>query len=244
MSFESSSTVSGVSQLFQLLRDGVPRTRAELAKSTGLARSTIAARVDELMKMGLISPIAETVSTGGRPPSQFALNPSARLVLAADIGASHANVAVTDLAGSILVQHGESLDVTLGPEVVLTWLVENAAGLLQQIGRSTKDVAAIGMGVPGPVEHSTGQPVNPPIMPGWDRFDVPGWVQQHLDVPVLVDNDVNIIALGGRATAYPAVDHPTFVKVTTVICSGEISSGTLHPGGQSIDGGTGHVRVT
>ena len=105
MTIDTPTTVSGVSQLFQLLRDGVPRTRAELAKSTGLARSTIAARVDELMRMGLITPIAETVSTGGRPPSQFALNPSARLVLAADIGASHATLAVTDLAGGIVAQH-------------------------------------------------------------------------------------------------------------------------------------------
>ena len=78
MSIDSPTGVSGVSQLFQLLRDGVPRTRAELAKSTGLARSTIAARVDELMRLDLITPIAETVSTGGRPPSQFALNPAAR----------------------------------------------------------------------------------------------------------------------------------------------------------------------
>ena len=243
MTIEPASGVSGVSQLFQLLRDGVPRTRAELAKSTGLARSTIAARVDELMKMGLISPIAETVSTGGRPPSQFALNPSARLVLAADIGASHANVAVTDLAGSILVQHGEPLDVTLGPEVVLTWLVENAAALLEQIGRSAKDLAAIGMGVPGPVEHSTGQPVNPPIMPGWDRFDVPGWVRQHLDVPVLVDNDVNIMALGERATAWPGVEHLMFVKVATGIGAGLISGGTLQRGAQGIAGDIGHVQV-
>src|ERR671911_344670 len=138
MSIEPASSVSGVSQLFQLLRDGVPRTRAELAKSTGLARSTIAARVDELMKMGLISPIAETVSTGGRPPSQFALNPSARLVLAADIGASHATIAVTDLAGSIVIERGEPLDVSLGPVPVLTWVVDNALELLEQIGRSPR----------------------------------------------------------------------------------------------------------
>src|SRR3546814_6963207 len=110
---DSTTNVSGVTELFQLLRDGVPRTRAELAKSTGLARSTIAARVDELMRIGLVTPIAETVSTGGRPPSQFALNPGARLVLAADIGASHATVAVTDLAGSTLAEHREPLDVTL-----------------------------------------------------------------------------------------------------------------------------------
>ncbi|KQZ11853.1 ROK family transcriptional regulator [Microbacterium sp. Root53] len=243
MSTATSTNVSGVSQLFQLLRDGVPRTRAELAKATGLARSTIAARVDELMRMGLIIPMAEAVSTGGRPPSRFALNPEARVVLAADLGASHATLAVSDLAGRIIAQHSEPLDIALGPEPVLTWVVDNATALMERIGRSRTELAAIGMGVPGPVEHSTGQPVNPPIMPGWDRVDVPGWVRRHLDVPVLVDNDVNIMALGERATAWPAVDHLMFVKVATGIGSGIISGGVLQRGAQGIAGDIGHVQV-
>jgi glucokinase len=243
MTVEPTAAPSGVGQLFQLLRDGVPRTRAELAKSTGLARSTIATRVDELMRMGLIIPMAETVSTGGRPPSLFAINPQARLVLAADIGASHATLAITDLAGSIIVEHSEPLDVTLGPVPVLTWTVENATAMLDRIGRSPQDLAAIGVGVPGPVEHSTGQPVNPPIMPGWDRFDVPGWVRQHFDVPVLVDNDVNIMALGERAVAWPGVDHLIFVKVATGIGAGVISGGVLQRGAQGIAGDIGHVQV-
>ena len=110
---------SGASELFQLLRDGVPRTRASLAQATGLARSTVAARVDELMRLGLVSPVADAASTGGRPPSQFALNPGARIVLAADLGASHAHLAVTDLAGSVLAERSERMDIAQGPEAVL-----------------------------------------------------------------------------------------------------------------------------
>lgn len=230
-------------ELFQLLRDGVPRTRAQLAKSTGLARSTIAARVEELMRMGLIMPVADAASTGGRPPSQFALNPSARVVLAADIGASHTTVAVMDLTGAILATRTESRAVAEGPEPVLTWVVDAAAGLLDEAGRDIRSLVAIGIGVPGPVEHSTGQPVNPPIMPGWNRFDVPGWVQQHLQVPVLVDNDVNIMALGERATAWPATAHLMFVKVATGIGAGVISGGELQRGAQGVAGDIGHVRV-
>ncbi|MEI3845752.1 MULTISPECIES: ROK family transcriptional regulator [unclassified Microbacterium] len=230
-------------ELFQLLRDGVPRTRAQLAKSTGLARSTIAARVEELMRMGLIMPVADAASTGGRPPSQFALNPSARVVLAADIGASHTTVAVMDLTGAILATRTESRAVAEGPEPVLTWVVDAAAGLLEEAGRDIRSLVAIGIGVPGPVEHSTGQPVNPPIMPGWNRFDVPGWVQQHLQVPVLVDNDVNIMALGERATAWPATAHLMFVKVATGIGAGVISGGELQRGAQGVAGDIGHVRV-
>ena len=232
-----------VGDLFQLLRDGVPRTRAELAKSTGLARSTVAARVDELMRMGLITTVADAVSTGGRPPSQFALNPSAKVVVAADLGASHANVAITDLTGAILAEASERVEIAQGPEAVLTWLVESAQRLLDETERSSADVAAIGIGLPGPVEHSTGQPVNPPIMPGWDRFDVPAWVQRHFPVAVLVDNDVNISALGERAVAWPGVDHFLFVKVATGIGAGIVSDGRLQRGAQGIAGDIGHVRV-
>jgi predicted NBD/HSP70 family sugar kinase len=240
---EVAASAMGASELYQLLRDGVPRTRAELAKSTGLARSTVAVRVDELMRLGLITPVADAVSTGGRPPSQFAINPSAKVVIAADIGASHATVAVTDLAGAIVAEREEALDVALGPEVVLTWMVEGALALLAESGRDASDVAAVGIGVPGPVEHSTGQPVNPPIMPGWDRFDIPGWVQRYLSVPVLVDNDVNIAAIGERAVGGPNIDHLMFVKVATGIGTGIISGGQLQRGAQGIAGDIGHVQL-
>ena len=234
---------SGASELFQLLRDGRPRTRASLAQHTGLARSTISARVDELMRLGLVTPVAGGASTGGRPPSQFALHAGARIVLAADLGASHATVAVTDLAASVLGSRSERMDIANGPEAVLGWLVEAGLALIDDLGRDRRDLVAIGIGVPGPVEHSTGRPVNPPIMPGWDRFDVPGWMQQHLQVPVLVDNDVNIMALGERAIAWPHVEHLIFVKVATGIGSGVISGGILQRGAQGTAGDIGHVHV-
>ncbi|MFS0731958.1 ROK family transcriptional regulator [Microbacterium sp. 1P10UB] len=240
---ETSAAPGGVGELFHLLRDGVPRTRAELSKATGLARSTIAARVDELMRTGLITPVADAASTGGRPPSQFALNPQARLVIGADIGASHAAIAVTDLSGAILAQREESIDIRQGPVPVLTWVAEAAMGLLAETGRDAADLVAMGIGVPGPVEHSTGQPVNPPIMPGWDRFDIPSWMQQHLQVPVLVDNDVNVMVLGERATAWPTTDNMMFVKVATGIGAGVISAGELQRGAQGVAGDIGHVRV-
>ncbi|HEY0260860.1 MAG TPA: ROK family transcriptional regulator [Lacisediminihabitans sp.] len=234
---------SGASELFQLLRDGRPRTRAELAETTGLARSTIALRVDALMDLGLIAPVGDAVSTGGRPSSRFALNPGARVVLAADLGASHAVIAVTDLTGTVLADHRGAIDIADGPEVVLGWMVEQGSALLAGLGRQHGELIAIGIGLPGPVQHSTGRPVHPPIMPGWDGFDVPGWVQQHLQVPVLVDNDVNISALGERAAAWPDAEHLLFVKVATGIGAGVISGGLLQRGAQGIAGDIGHVQI-
>ena len=185
--------------VFELLRDGRPWTRSELAETTGLARSTVAARIDTLMRLGLIAPFGGGQSTGGRPPALFALNPAARVVVGVDVGATHARAVLSDLSGAPLCELSEQIHVAAGPEVVLGWVVSTIRSLLRQASRQPGDLAAIGIGLPGPVEHSTGRPINPPIMPGWDRYDVPGFLQQHFSVPVLVDNDVNIMALGERA---------------------------------------------
>src|SRR6185437_4285238 len=70
---------SRAGDVFQILRDGQARTRAELAEITGLARSTVAARIEALSAAGLIGPAGEAVSSGGRPPSRFAFHPSSRV---------------------------------------------------------------------------------------------------------------------------------------------------------------------
>lgn len=244
MSDVSTAARGSAAVLFQLLRDGSPHTRAEIAKSTGLARSTVAARVDALMDMQLIVPVESGVSTGGRPPSQFALNPQAKVVAAADLGATHATVAIADLTGSILAQHTDPIAIADGPETVLGWLIDSARGLLREMKRTHADVAAMGIGLPGPVEFSTGRPVNPPIMPGWDNFDVRGWIQEHFDVRVLVDNDVNISALGERAVAWPDVDDLVFVKVATGIGCGIVSDGYLRRGARGSAGDIGHTGLS
>ena len=233
----------GASDIFQLLRDGRPRTRSELAQLTGLARSTVASRVEALRKLGYIAPFGGAASTGGRPPSLFALNPSARVVAGADLGATHALVSLSDLAGEVLAEEREALNIADGPEKVLDWLGSAIGRLLERAGRPSGDLAAIGIGLPGPVEHETGRPINPPIMPGWDRADVPAMVHQHFNVPVLVDNDVNIMALGEQAAAWPEVRDLMFIKVATGIGAGIISSGQLQRGAQGTAGDLGHVRV-
>ena len=236
-------SLSRAGDLFQLLRDGRARTRAELALSTGLARSTVASRIDALMLSGLVGPAGEALSSGGRPPSRFAFNPSARLVLAVDVGATHVMVAVTDLGGTILAEHRLAQQVADGPEAVLDQVVAHGKELLASAGRSVSELAGIGIGLPGPVEHDTGKPVKPPIMPGWDGFDVVSYVQRSLPVHVLVDNDVNIMALGEQSAHWPEHNNFFFVKVATGIGSGIISNGELQRGANGTAGDLGHVQV-
>lgn len=233
----------GAGEIFQILRDGTARTKAELAAITGLARSTVSVRVDALLAAGLLRPAGEAASTGGRPPSRVAFNARAGLVLAVDLGATHATVALADLAGVFLDSHTRTIDIGDGPEKLLDLILHDGAALLDSPAAAGTPLLGIGLGVPGPVEHSSGRPTNPPIMPGWDRFDVPGYVQRTFDVPVLVDNDVNILALGEHSTIWPHVDDLVFVKVSTGIGAGIIAGGQLQRGAQGSAGDMGHVQV-
>ncbi|MFS0895713.1 ROK family protein [Microbacterium sp. 179-I 3D3 NHS] len=233
----------GAGEIFQILRDGHARTKAELAALTGLARSTVALRVDALLAADLLRPAGEAASTGGRPPARVAFNPRAGLVLAVDLGATHATVAVADLAGVILDARTRAIDIGEGPEALLDVILADGRALLDDAPAVGLPLLGVGIGVPGPVEHSTGRPTNPPIMPGWDRFDVPGYVQRTFAVPVLVDNDVNILALGEQATSWPQVDDLIFVKVSTGIGAGIIAGGQLQRGAQGSAGDMGHVQV-
>jgi predicted NBD/HSP70 family sugar kinase len=127
---------------------------------------------------------------------------------------------------------------------VLARVHETFTELIGQAGRSAGDVRGIGVGVPGPVKFAVGAPVNPPIMPGWDGFEIPAWFADRYDAPVLVDNDVNIMALGEHWAHWRDVEHLLYVKVGTGIGSGIVAGRAIHRGAQGAAGDIGHITVS
>jgi predicted NBD/HSP70 family sugar kinase len=231
--------------VLHLIRSGRARTRGELGAATGLARSTVAQRVDALKAAGLIVESGEAApSTGGRPPSLLGFNADAGLVLAADLGATHSRVSVSNLLAESIADTTAEVDINAGPREVLDWLVDTLRDLLDEIGRPMEDVRGVGIGLPGPVDFANGMAVNPPIMAGWHMFPVADHCRDALGVPVLVDNDVNIMALGEYWVMDPQVEDFVFVKVGTGIGSGLILGGRLHRGAKGAAGDMGHVRTT
>ncbi|WP_030921446.1 ROK family protein [Streptosporangium amethystogenes] len=240
---EANGSIAGAGALLNIMRDGRARTRAELIQLTGLARSTLAQRLDALLSRQWIVPTEEAISSGGRPAVAFTFNRTARVVLAADLGATHARVAVTDLGTAVLAERAAEVPIDRGPEETLGWLQHTFEEMLAETGHRPDEICGIGVGLPGPVEHSSGRPVNPPIMPGWDGFPVPEWLGSRLGAPVLVDNDVNIMALGEHWAARPEADHLIFIKIGTGIGCGIISDRRLHRGAQGAAGDIGHIQV-
>src|SRR5258708_36151609 len=235
------SEAFGPGTILALFRQGQARPRADLVRLTGLARSTITQRLDALFAADLLVPDGESASTGGRPPTQFKFNASGGVLLLADIGASHLRCAVTDLAGKVLVEEASGLDVAAGPHVVLDQVSTSFEALLRASGRLPRDVRGIGITVPGPVEFATGRVVSPPIMTGWDGFNIPGYFAERYPCPTLVDNDVNAMAFGEQRACWPQHRDMLLIKLGTGVGCGIIANGELYRGARGAAGDLGHI---
>jgi glucokinase-like ROK family protein len=229
--------------VLDLVRDGRARTRPELVRASGLGRNVVAQRVAQLQDSGLLEEGELARSTGGRAPRELRFRADAGRVLVAELGATSTAVAMSDLAGRLTGQREEPSDVTEGPEKVLARvevLLREVLAEQEQPG----EVWGVGVGLPGPVEFATGRPIAPPIMPGWDGFDVRGYFAERFRAPVWVDNDVNVMVLGElRGGLAQGQRDVVYVKVGSGIGAGLVSSGRLHRGAQGCAGDIGHIAV-
>ena len=164
-------------------------------------------------------------------------------VLAADLGATHARLELSDLGGEALGERIGEVPIAQPPEVVLKWVEDQCSSMLAEAGISAERLRAIAVGIPGPVEFSSGRPVTPPIMPGWDGYAIPERLQRRFPVPVLVDNDVNLMAIGEHALSFADSPQLLFVKVATGIGCGIILNGDIYRGADGAAGDIGHIRL-
>ena len=233
--------LDGLVTVVNLVRLGSARTRTELAQASGLGRNIIADRVERLLDSGLLAEGAPGASTGGRAARRLSFGADAGRILVAVLGATTIRVALADLLGNILDQSLVFAEVTDGPEPILAQIDLLFDELLTG---NTTELWGIGIGLPGPVEFATGRPVAPPIMPGWGGYDIRRHFAVSRQVPVWVDNDVNVMVLGelrkGRAVGKQDV---VFVKVGSGIGAGLISRGLLHRGAQGCAGDIGHITA-
>jgi glucokinase-like ROK family protein len=240
----STDQLDGLVTVLDLVRGGRARSRPELARLSGLGRGAVTQRVAQLLDSGLLVETDLGRSTGGRPPRELSVRAEAGLVLVAPLGASHIAAGVTDLTGRLLASVVEHADIAAGPEKTLARVEALFDDLLAHESVPRAPVYGIGVGLPGPVEFATGTPVNPPIMPGWDGYQVRNRLSERFAVPVWVDNDVNLSALGElRMGAARGEQVVIYVKIGTGIGAGLVSDGRLHRGADGAAGDIGHVTV-
>ncbi|MEV3906553.1 MULTISPECIES: ROK family protein [Streptomyces] len=244
---------TGAGDLLELVRSGRAVTRGALQQATGLSRATVGQRLDRLFRAGWLregagGPVDSPL--GGRPSITLEFDDAHAVVLSADLETRHARACVLSLTGEILAEHSGTLVIEDGPDAVLGELGRWFAELLEKAGHRAEEVCGIGLAVPGPVDLESGRVVQPPIMPGWDGYDIRGRLAgaftEHTGtgpVPVLVDNDANLMAYGEQRTAYPDCSAFVLVKVSTGIGAGVVVDGSVYRGVDGGAGDLGHIRV-
>jgi glucokinase-like ROK family protein len=223
------------------LRDEGPMSKAQLADALAVSRTTVGAEVARLAELGLAVEAGPAASRGGRRSTLVDLSPDIRFAGIA-IGATGLSVGVTDGRLTTLAISHRDCDIRQGPEQVLALALETTRKLMAEVGVDA--LSGAGVGVPGPVDFHRGVSVSPPIMPGWDGYPVRDAVSRELGCPVVLDNDVNVLAVGEQhAGVAKAAQDFLFVKIGTGIGCGIVVGGELYRGVDGCAGDIGHIRV-
>ncbi len=232
-----------VGEVLDLIATGTAQTRTSIARLTGLSRSTVTERLDALFNADLIREGTATTSARGRPSKIITLNDDSRLILAADIGEDHTRAVVTNLAGTILDERVGAMPVSGGAERTIGWIVTSGLELLAGLGHPPTKLIGAALSVPAPVDFEHGEVTGPSVMAGWEGIALEPLVRRTIDVPVVVENDVNARGFGEYQAHWRDHDEILYVKAGTGIGSAIISAGSIFRGANGAAGDIGHIRL-
>jgi glucokinase-like ROK family protein len=231
------------------LRELGVASRAEIARRTGLSRSTVSSLVAELQEAGLIVDRGDgeepsRTRHGGRPPIPIALDRSAGVAIGIDFGKRHVSVAVADLAHTILAESRRQLPDDYEADRGVNEAAELIDEVLAEASVDRDSVIGVGLGLPAPIQRATGWVASPTILPGWAGVTVAERMSERLGMPVHVDNDANLGALAelhwgaGRDCSSLA-----YLKVATGIGAGIVIGEHLFRGVGGTAGEIGHTLI-
>lgn len=224
-----------------------PLSRADLARGTGLSRTTVSSLVTDLVRDGHV---VETDERGrphkggsGRPPLLLRLTAPPGAVAGVDIGHRHVRVAVADRTGGVIAEDVASADADADGRQTLDRAARMVRTGLAAAGLDRADLQAVGMCVPAPLDRHSAR-VSPGILPGWHDLSPGEELRRRLAVPVFADNDANLGALAElhHGAARGALDV-VYVKVASGLGAGIVLGGRLHRGATGIAGELGHVQI-
>lgn len=236
---------SAEAEILRALRKRGQISRTQISMITGWSKAKTTQEIRKIVEKGYLVEVGEGASQGGRKPRLLRMNDRLGTVIGIDIGASSIEVALADVSGKVLQRCYESADVRQPPEKVLGRCLVVIDELVAAQGCPTDSILGIGIGVPGPVDFARGVLVAPPLMPEWENFHIRDFFNKRLPSAfVIVDNDVNIMALGEQRSGEGAgIDNFIFVKIGTGIGAGIISNGKIHRGSDGCAGDIGHICV-
>jgi len=234
-------------QVIDVLRRSGTASRAEIARRTGLSRTTVSSLVGELQAAGLIAETGDDGAPGragrGRPGVLLKVEPAAGAAIGVDFGHTHLRVAITDLSARVLAERHRELDVDHAAHAALSAAAELVDEVVQEAGVDRARVVGVGVGLPGPLDRETGAVGSSVILPGWAGLRPAEELVARFGLPIAIDNDANLGALAEQAVgAGQGYEDVVYLKLASGIGSGLVLGGRLHRGTSGIAGELGHVR--
>jgi predicted NBD/HSP70 family sugar kinase/biotin operon repressor len=228
-----------------LLGSGGPQSRADLARGSGLSRTTVSSLVTELLDTGVV---VETEDRGtpykggsGRPPLLVALAIRPGGVAGVDIGHRHVRVAVSDRSATILAEAEKWTDADPHGDATLDLAADLLRATADDAGIPLGELLIVGLCVPGPIDRRSAR-VDQAVLPGWQQLAPAGELAERIGVPVVVDNDANLGAMAEHQHgAGRGVADLLYVKLASGVGAGLVLGGRLHRGTTGIAGEVGHV---
>jgi predicted NBD/HSP70 family sugar kinase/DNA-binding transcriptional ArsR family regulator len=224
-----------------------PMSRADLARRTGLSRTTVSTLVRDLVAAGAVVATADRgrphKGGSGRPPLLVALATPPGVVAGVDVGHHHVRVVVADGAGAPLGEEQAPLDVDQHGHQTLDRAADMVRSTLRTAGIPRDQLRAVGMCVPAPLDRRSAR-IRTGILSGWRDLSPAAELERRLGVPAAADNDANLGALGEltRGAAVGVADL-VFVKIASGVGAGIVLGGRLHRGASGIAGELGHVQI-
>lgn len=228
------------------VREQGPIARVSIAQRTGLSRTTVSSIIETLIKEGFVREGSQldAAPTGGRRAILVQFNADAGYILGVDAGRTHLTIIATNLASDIVARHSGPFDAARGPDVCLPELVRELRAFTAREGIAWDHIIGVGLGIPGPMDARLRKLISPPRMPGWDGVDIRQILRRELNVPIYLDNDANMGALGeSRFGAGRKVSELAYVKVGTGIGCGLVINGVVYRGSRGSAGELGHVTI-
>ena len=242
-SFQSLRT-RNTSLLLEKIWSGDKLSRADLARHSGLARSTVSAIVNPLIESGVLQVQGIGQSSGGRPPEVLRFNTGRFHLVGVELGAAHVSVIVTDLAGSRKSWSTQEFPVEHDPDGTMALVHKMIDRAVAEAKITPAQVLGVGVAVPCPVHPDDPNRLSPQILPRWRHIRLADALLERHGWPVFVDNDANMGAVGeqwwgaGRGAATFA-----YIKVATGVGAGLVIDGVVYAGPGGIAGEIGHTAI-
>ena len=231
--------------ILKLLRDFGSCSRADLVRASGLSAPTVTNVVKDLLKKGLVEPLGEGESSGGRPPDMIRFHAERGCLLAVQISSGSLSFLLTDLNGNELEARKVPLTDCMTTPAAVCGYIENEVKLLLRTHKKTRDqLLAIVVGVPAITNLDEGTVLAISTLEDWRAVPLRAMLSKAVHCAVMLENDINLAAQGEQfCGAAQSEKDFVLIDIGENVGAGVFLDGRIHHGSQWSAGEIGYLRL-